>query len=70
MAIEILLPRLGWTMEEGTFVEWLKQDGDEIKLGDVLYTVESDKSLNEVEAFDAGILRIPATSPAPGRGLR
>ena len=66
MAIEILLPRLGWTMEEGTFVEWLKQDGDEIKLGDVLYTVESDKSLNEVEAFDAGILRIPATSPAPG----
>ena len=66
MAIEILLPRLGWTMEEGTFVEWLKQDGDEIKPGDVLYTVESDKSLNEVEAFDAGILRIPATSPAPG----
>ncbi len=66
MAIEILLPRLGWTMEEGTFVEWLKKDGDVIKPGDVLYTVESDKSLNEVEAFDAGILRIPANSPAPG----
>ncbi len=66
MAIEILLPRLGWTMEEGTFVEWLKRDGDPIVPGDVLYTVESDKSLNEVEAFDAGILRIPANSPAPG----
>ena len=66
MAIEILLPRLGWTMEEGTFVEWLKNDGDLIVPGDVLYTVESDKSLNEVEAFDAGILRIPANSPAPG----
>ena len=66
MAIEILLPRLGWTMEEGTFVEWLKKDGDAIKPGDVLYTVESDKSLNEVEAFDAGVLRIPASAPAPG----
>lgn len=66
MAIEILLPRLGWTMEEGTFVEWLKQDGDTIAPGDVLFTVESDKSLNEVEAFDAGILRIPPDSPAPG----
>jgi pyruvate dehydrogenase E2 component (dihydrolipoamide acetyltransferase) len=53
-------------MEEGTFVEWLKQDGDVIAPGDVLFTVESDKSLNEVEAFDAGILRIPPNSPAPG----
>ena len=66
MAIEILLPRLGWTMEEGTFVEWLKHDGETITPGDVLFTVESDKSLNEVEAFDAGILRIPPDSPAPG----
>ena len=66
MAIEIVLPRLGWTMEEGTFIEWLKRDGDEVKPGDVLYVVESDKSLNEVEAFDAGILHIPANSPAPG----
>ncbi len=66
MAIEILLPRLGWTMEEGTLVEWIKHDGDAILPGDVLYTVESDKSLNEVESFDAGILRIPSSSPAPG----
>ena len=63
MAIEILLPRLGWTMEEGTLVEWIKHDGDAIQPGDVLYTVESDKTLNEVESFDAGILRIPAGSP-------
>ena len=66
MAIEILLPRLGWTMEEGTFVEWLKRDGDAVAPGDVLFTVESDKSLNEVESFDSGVLRIPAGSPAPG----
>lgn len=66
MAIEILLPRLGWTMEEGTLVEWLKRDGDAVQPGDVLYVVESDKSLNEVECFDAGVLRIPPGSPAPG----
>lgn len=65
--IEIQLPRLGWTMEEGTFVEWLKRDGDAVAPGDVLFTVESDKSLNEVESFDAGVLRIPPDSPAvPG----
>jgi len=70
MAIEILLPRLGWTMEEGTFVEWLKRDGDAVAPGEPLFTVESDKSLNEVESFDAGVLRIPADSPAqPGARL-
>jgi pyruvate dehydrogenase E2 component (dihydrolipoamide acetyltransferase) len=66
MAIELVLPRLGWTMEEGVFVEWLKHDGDEIKPGDLIYTVESDKTTVEVENFDAGILRIPPDAPAPG----
>lgn len=66
MAIELVLPRLGWTMEEGVFVEWLKHDGDEIKPGDLLYIVESDKTAMEVENFDAGILRIPPDAPAPG----
>ena len=66
MAIEIVLPRLGWTMEEGTLVEWLKQDGDPVKAGEVLFTVESDKAVNEVESFDDGVLRIPPDSPLPG----
>lgn len=66
MAVEIVLPRLGWTMEEGTLVEWLKQDGDPVKAGEILFTVESDKAVNEVESFDEGILRIPPDSPAPG----
>ena len=65
MAIPILLPRLGWTMEEGRFVEWLKKDGDAVEMGDLLYAVESDKSVNEVEATDPGILRIAPTAPAP-----
>lgn len=66
MAVEIVLPRLGWTMEEGTLVEWLKKDGDQVQAGEVIFTVESDKAVNEVESFDAGVLRIPPDSPAPG----
>lgn len=66
MAIEIVMPRLGWTMEEGSLVEWLKQDGDEVQVGDIIFTVESDKALNEVESFESGILRIPPDSPKPG----
>ncbi len=66
MAVEIVVPRFGWTMEEGTFVEWLKQDGETVQPGDILFTIESDKALNEVESFDSGILRIPPDAPPPG----
>lgn len=66
MAIEIVMPRLGWTMETGVLVEWLKKDGDTVQPGDVLFTVESDKALNEVESFDAGRLYIPSGAPALG----
>jgi pyruvate dehydrogenase E2 component (dihydrolipoamide acetyltransferase) len=66
MAIEIVMPRLGWTMEEGIFGEWLKQDGEEVKSGDLLFTVESDKATQEVETFDNGILRIAPDGPKAG----
>lgn len=66
MAIEIRVPRLGWSMEEGTFVEWLKQDGDTVKQGDLIYRIEGDKALTEVEALDDGVLRIPPDAPQPG----
>lgn len=66
MAVEILLPRLGWTMEEGTFGEWLKRDGETVAVGDLLYTVESDKALNEVETLEGGILYIPPDAPKSG----
>ena len=59
MAEPIAMPRLGWTMEEGTLVEWLKADGDAVEAGEILFTVESDKALNEIETFSGGILRIP-----------
>jgi pyruvate dehydrogenase E2 component (dihydrolipoamide acetyltransferase) len=66
MATEIVMPRLGWTMEEGIFGEWLKKDGEEVKSGDLIFTVESDKATQEVETFDNGILRIPPDGPKAG----
>ncbi len=66
MPIEIVMPRLGWTMEEGTLVEWLKRDGDTIEAGEIIFTVESDKAINEIESFDSGTLHIPPDSPQPG----
>ena len=66
MPYEIVMPRLGWATEEGTLIEWLKKDGDPVRTGDVVCVIESDKAQVEVESFDAGVLRIPAGSPAPG----
>jgi pyruvate dehydrogenase E2 component (dihydrolipoamide acetyltransferase) len=66
VAAEVVLPRQGWTMEVGSIVEWLKRDGDEVRAGEVLFTLQSDKAVNEIEALDSGILRIPPDSPAPG----
>jgi pyruvate dehydrogenase E2 component (dihydrolipoamide acetyltransferase) len=66
MPIEIVMPKLGWTMEEGVLAEWIKHDGDRVEPGDIVFTVESDKALQEVEAFDSGILRIPPNSPPVG----
>ncbi len=53
-------------MEEGKFLAWLKKDGDFIKEGEPLFTLESDKAAQEVEAIDSGILRIPLDGPKPG----
>ncbi len=66
MPNNITLPRLGWSMEEGKFLAWLKKDGDFIKEGDPLFTLESDKAAQEVEAIDSGILHIAPDGPKPG----
>lgn len=66
MAIEITVPRLGWSMEEGVFSQWLKRDGDAVREGDALYELESDKAVQQVESFDAGILSIPSDGPKSG----
>jgi pyruvate dehydrogenase E2 component (dihydrolipoamide acetyltransferase) len=66
MAHTIVMPRLGWTMEEGVFGAWLKADGERVAPGDLLFTVEGDKAIQEVETFESGILRIPPGAPQPG----
>mgnify|MGYP000073560852 CR=1 FL=1 len=70
MPIQIVMPKLGWTMEEGVLAEWIKKDGERVEPGDILFTVESDKALQEVEAFDSGILRIPPDAPPAGSTLK
>ena len=69
MAVEIVMPRLGWTMEVGTLVEWTKKHGEQIEAGEIVMLVESDKAVNEVEVFDTGILHIPPHSPAVGSAV-
>src|SRR5881392_3569478 len=66
MSIPITIPRLGWSMEEGTFGGWLKHDGEPIRPGDFLFTLESEKGTEEVECLDTGILRISADGPKAG----
>ena len=56
MAIKITMPRLSDTMTEGTVATWLKKVGDEVKEGDILAEIETDKGTMEFEAFDAGTL--------------
>jgi pyruvate dehydrogenase E2 component (dihydrolipoamide acetyltransferase) len=66
MPHEIVMPRLGWSTEEGTLIEWLKRDGDSVRTGDIVCVIESDKAQLEVESFETGVLRIPVGSPVAG----
>ncbi len=56
MAIEIVMPQLGLTMTEGIVVKWLKKVGDQVKKGDALFEVETDKVTQEVNSLEEGIL--------------
>ena len=54
MSIKILMPALSPTMTEGILQKWLVKIGDEVKAGDVLAEIETDKAVMEVEAVDEG----------------
>ncbi len=54
MAIELKMPALSPTMEEGTLAKWLVKEGDEVKSGDILAEIETDKATMEYEAVDEG----------------
>ena len=70
MPIEIMILRLGWSMEEANFVNWLKKDGERVKSGEPLFTLESEKATQDVEAVDSGILRISVDGPKPGQVIK
>jgi pyruvate/2-oxoglutarate dehydrogenase complex dihydrolipoamide acyltransferase (E2) component len=61
MSTEILLPKLGFSMDKGTLSEWLVADGAAIQEGQPLYSLESDKSVEEIPAPATGTLKILAT---------
>lgn len=56
MAIEILMPALSPTMEEGTLAKWLVKEGDTVSSGDILAEIETDKATMEFEAVDEGVM--------------
>jgi pyruvate dehydrogenase E2 component (dihydrolipoamide acetyltransferase) len=64
MPIELKMPALSPTMEEGTLAKWLVKEGDKVNSGDILAEIETDKATMEFEAVDEG----PASQGAsPGR---
>jgi pyruvate/2-oxoglutarate dehydrogenase complex dihydrolipoamide acyltransferase (E2) component len=60
MSTEIILPKLGFSMSEALLSEWLVLDGAEVKEGEPLFVLESDKSQQEIEAPASGTLKIAA----------
>ena len=68
MATEILMPKLGLTMTEGTIDEWKKKVGDSVAKGEILFSVETDKLTNDVESEVDGVLLqilVPAGETVP-----
>lgn len=57
MVSEVVMPKMGYDMTEGTIVRWVKREGDEVKHGEVIAEVETTKVTVEVEAYGAGVLR-------------
>ena len=56
MAIELKMPALSPTMEEGTLARWLVKEGDRVSSGDLLAEIETDKATMEFEAIDEGVV--------------
>lgn len=72
MAYEIIMPQLGLTMEEGTVSRWIKQEGDAVKVGDIILEITTDKLTNEVASeFEGTLLKIVAQEgeDIPVKGL-
>ena len=57
LAIQVVMPQMGYDMEQGTVVRWLKLEGDQVKRGEPLAEIETDKAVVEMEALASGVLR-------------
>ena len=56
MATTVVMPQMGFDMQEGTIVRWLKQEGEEVSRGEAIAEIETDKAIVEMEAFASGVL--------------
>ena len=68
MPIELKMPALSPTMEEGTLAKWLVKEGDTVKSGDILAEIETDKATMEFEAVDEGTIARSSSRKAPMDG--
>jgi len=66
----ITVPRLGWSMEEGVFAEWLKAPGELVRSGDLIFLLEGEKAATEIESLDSGYLCIPGDAPQSGATVK
>ena len=57
MANKIIMPKLGLTMKEGKIIKWYKKENEGVKAGEKLFSIETDKLTNDVEAKEDGVLR-------------
>ena len=60
MSTEVLLPKIGFSMNDAVLSQWLIDDGAQVQAGQPLYSIESDKSVQEIESPATGTLRILA----------
>ena len=56
MATTVVMPQMGYDMQEGTLVRWLKRDGEEVKRGESIAEIETDKAVVEMEAYASGVV--------------
>jgi pyruvate/2-oxoglutarate dehydrogenase complex dihydrolipoamide acyltransferase (E2) component len=61
MSTEVLLPKIGFAMNEATLSQWLVADGAQVVAGQPLYALESEKAVEEIESPASGTLKIMAT---------
>jgi pyruvate/2-oxoglutarate dehydrogenase complex dihydrolipoamide acyltransferase (E2) component len=66
LAHVVIMPRSGQTMEEGSIVEWLKEEGETVQKGEPLVTIMTDKANQEIESDYSGVLRKILVRPDDG----